>query len=84
MEPPVEPASGSRHARWRHALRQPSFPRALAIGAVLLFCWPFVRVPRLQLAEAWIHLTVSWALVIAGILAHARALVDAPDEGDDA
>jgi len=83
QEAPVHPASGSRRARWRLALRQPSFPRALAIVAVLLFCWPLVRVPRLGLGEAWVHLTVSWAFVIVAILARARALAE-PDEGDDA
>jgi hypothetical protein len=65
------------------SLRDPAFPAALAIIALLLFSWPFVRVPRLPLAHAWGHLFASWALAIAALFALSRALARrrGPDRG---
>jgi hypothetical protein len=66
-------AGSSRAQRLSAALRHPVFPAALGVAALLLVCWPFVRVPRLPLAHAWAHLTVAWALIIAALWALARA-----------
>jgi hypothetical protein len=63
----------SRSTRLGSALRQPIFPAALGAAALLLFCWPFVRVPPLPLLQAWAHLGAAWALVIAALWALARA-----------
>ncbi len=55
----------------------PSRLRAFAAGllasALLLFTWPFVRVPRLHLVPAFLHLLAAWVLTVAAlaVLAHA-------------
>ena len=46
----------------------------LAVLALLSFLWPFVRVPRLGLVEAWAHLFGAWAILIAALLALVGAL----------
>jgi hypothetical protein len=43
--------------------RNPAFAVALSVLAALLFCWPFVHVPRLSLWHAYLHLFGSWAAV---------------------
>jgi hypothetical protein len=45
----------------------------VALG-LLLFTWPFVRTPPLPLGHAYAHLLGSWLLVVAALLALARAL----------
>lgn len=47
---------------------------ALVAGGLLLFAWPFVRTPPLGIAAAYLHLLVSWVLVVAGLALLARAL----------
>jgi hypothetical protein len=37
---------------------------ALAAAALLLFCWPFLAVPRPSLAEAYRHVLASWAATV--------------------
>jgi len=56
----------------------------LVLVALLLFCWPFVRVPRLSLAEAWTHLLGAWALVIAALVLLSRAFGDGSPRRDPA
>ncbi len=46
---------------WRH----PVFAGALGVLAVLLFCWPFARVPPLSLWLAYLHMFGSWTAAIA-------------------
>jgi hypothetical protein len=77
------PSTRSFAARLVRALRDPGFPVALAVGALLLFSWPFVRVPRLDLAQAWVHVFAAWALAIASLAVFARALAGPDDEGRD-
>jgi hypothetical protein len=80
---PGAQSGGSRSGRLTEALRHPVFPAALAVAALLLFCWPFVRVPRLPLADAWAHLGAAWALVIVALWALSRAVPggDRDEEG---
>jgi hypothetical protein len=58
--PPARDASPARETPRLTAIAAP-----LALVALLLFCWPFVRVPRLSLGEAWAHLFGAWALLVA-------------------
>jgi hypothetical protein len=58
----------------RRILRHDAFPPSLAVGALLLFCWPIARYPRLPLVEGWLHLLGAWALAIAALALRARAL----------
>ena len=53
--------------------RQRAFAAALLVGGLLLFTWPFVRVPPLHVVPAFLHLAGAWALVVAGLalLSHA-------------
>jgi hypothetical protein len=85
VEPPEVPTgdesdavqAGTLRTLWSRAaasLRDPAFPAALACLALLLFCWPFLRVPRLPLAQAWAHLFASWAVAVLALAALARAL----------
>jgi hypothetical protein len=75
------PASRTLIRRLARALRGPGFPLALGVGSLLLFCWPFVRVPPPRLVHAWIHVFAAWALAILALALLARALA-APDDGD--
>jgi hypothetical protein len=52
---------------------------ALVVAGLLLFCWPFVRTPRLGLLGSYLHLLGSWAAVVAGIGMTARTLGGDPD-----
>lgn len=54
--------------------RHRAFAAGLLVIGLLLFTWPFVRAPALQLVPAYLHLLGSWALVIAAIFVMARAL----------
>jgi hypothetical protein len=49
----------------------------VALG-LLLFAWPFVRTPPLPLGPAYAHLLGAWLLVIASLVAMARALRPRP------
>jgi hypothetical protein len=55
-------------------LRQEAFAAGFLVAGLLLFTWPFVRVPRFHLVPAFLHLSVSWALIVVGLWAMARAL----------
>ena len=49
------------------------FAAGLLVTGLLLFTWPFVRVPRLHLVPAFLHLLAAWALVVAGLAVLSRA-----------
>ncbi|WP_242342772.1 hypothetical protein [Anaeromyxobacter terrae] len=71
-------------ARLRRVLRQRAFAVAFLVAGVLVFTWPFVRAPALQLVPAFVHLVVAWGLVVLGLAAMARALSRGePDAGGD-
>ena len=55
---------------------------ALALGGLLLFLWPFVRTPSLGIGASYLHLVVSWALVVGGLALLGRALGRSPGPGD--
>lgn len=72
-------------ARIRRVLRQRAFAAWFLVVGVLVFAWPFVRVPRFHLVPAFVHLVVAWALVLIGLAAMSRALRRAEREpGDEA
>lgn len=72
-------------ARIRRVLRQRAFAASFLVVGVLVFAWPFVRVPRFHLVPAFVHLVVAWALVVIGLAAMSRALRRAEREpGDEA
>jgi hypothetical protein len=54
---------------------------ALVVLGLLVFTWPFVRMPPLGLLGSYLHLLGAWLLVIAGTAATAKALGRGP--GDD-
>ncbi len=57
-----ETSADPRSARlWPH----PVLAAVLGTVALLLFCWPFVRVPRPTLPAAYLHMFGSWAAAIA-------------------
>lgn len=62
-------------------LREKAFATGFLVAGLLLFTWPFVRVPRFHLVPAFFHLSVSWALIVVGLWAMARALAR-EDEGE--
>jgi hypothetical protein len=70
------------------AAPRPSRRRAFAawvlVTGLLLFTWPFVRVPRFHVVPAWLHLLGAWALVVAALAALARALGREEAEDRDA
>jgi hypothetical protein len=79
----AESRSRSVVARLARALHEPELPIALGVGALLLFCWPFVRSPPLSIAEAFAHLFGAWLLTIAALALFARALARPAGEDRD-
>ena len=61
--------------------RQRAFASALLVVGLLLFTWPFVRVPPLHVVPAFLHLLGAWAIVVAGLALLARAV--GPERGRD-
>jgi len=56
-----ETSAPPRSARlWPH----PVLAGTLGAVALLLFCWPFVRVPRPTLLDAFVHTFASWVAAI--------------------
>ena len=47
-------------ARRRRLWPHPILAGALGVLLLLLFCWPFVQVPRPTLPVAFLHVFVSW------------------------
>jgi hypothetical protein len=47
---------------------------SLAALGLLLFVWPFVRTPPLDIGASYLHLMVSWVLVVTGLALLARSL----------
>lgn len=72
-------------ARIRRMLGQRAFAAWFLVAGVLVFAWPFVRVPRFHLVPAFVHLLIAWAFVVTGLAAMARALSRAEREpgGDE-
>jgi hypothetical protein len=66
--------------------RQRAFAVGLLVTGLLLFTWPFVRVPRFHVVAAYLHLLGAWAVVIAalGLLAGALAASARGRDGPDA
>jgi hypothetical protein len=56
------------------ATRLGVFAVSLLVTALLLFTWPFVRVPRLHLVPAYLHLVAAWTLVIGALIVLSRAV----------
>lgn len=54
--------------------RQRAFAGTLLIAGLLVFTWPFVRVPPLHVVPAFLHLLVAWALLVAGLAVLSRAV----------
>jgi hypothetical protein len=78
MSAHADPARESAPARdaspARETPRLTAIAAPLALVALLLFCWPFVRVPRLSLGEAWAHLFGAWALLVAMLFVLSRTI----------
>jgi hypothetical protein len=62
------------HGQANPALSGRAWGMALVVAGVLLFTWPFVRTPPLELAPAYLHLLGAWVVVIAGSWLTSRAL----------
>lgn len=65
----VEPDRTADRARARGAAAI-----SLAAFGLVLFAWPFVRTPPLGIGASYLHLIMSWVLVVAGLALLARAL----------
>ena len=70
----------SPEVRARRVLRHNAFAAVLGLLALLLFCWPWVRVPRLSVSQAYLHLFGVWAVLVAVIFWMSRALVPTEPE----
>lgn len=78
-----DPASdaGRRTRLWPH----PTLASLLAVALLLLFCWPFVEVPRPSLPAAFLHVFVCWTAAIGLLWWISRGYGRGPgaDRGDD-
>ncbi len=86
----VRPRSRRTHTtrvplRWRarRVLGDGLFTGALALVALLLLCWPFVRTPPLDAAAALGWSFAIWAGLIAALAASMAARVRGPGRGGD-
>ena len=70
--------------RTRGTWRNPAVAGGLAVVAVLLFCWPFVRAPRLDLRETFLHLFAAWGVVILLLWRTSRRLGSGLEPGGPA
>jgi hypothetical protein len=50
------------------------FAGGLLVTGLLLFTWPFVRVPRFHLVPAYLHILGAFTLVVAALFAMTRAM----------
>ncbi len=66
-----------RRRLWPH----PILAGALGVVVLLLFCWPFVQVPRPTLPAAFVHVFVSWAAAIGLLWWISRGSGRGPDAG---
>jgi drug/metabolite transporter superfamily protein YnfA len=46
----------------------------LAVIALMLFTWPFVRSPRLDIGRSYAHLLGAWAAVVVALALLGRAI----------
>jgi hypothetical protein len=51
-------------SRWE---TQRVWAASIVAGGLLLFTWPFVRTPRLDLALTYAHFLGAWAAVVAAL-----------------
>lgn len=61
--------------RAQRVLRHNAFAAVLGLLGLLLFCWPWVRVPRLSVSQVFLHLFGAWAILVAVMFGMSRALV---------
>jgi membrane associated rhomboid family serine protease len=60
--------------RGRRLLRYNAFSALSGLLALLLFCWPWVRVPRLSVSQAYLHFFGVWAILVIVMFFMSRAL----------
>jgi len=68
--------SGKIVPRRTRSRQSPALAWALGVLASFLFSWPLMRVPRLTLGLASLHLFASWAAGIVVLLWMSRRLGD--------
>jgi hypothetical protein len=64
-------------------LRRGAWATSIVVVGLLLFTWPFLRVPLLGIGRSYAHLIGSWAVVVAALALLARALARRGSSGDD-
>jgi hypothetical protein len=68
------------HVHERHGPRagrldvERAWAASILVLGVLLFTWPFLRTPLLDIGRTYAHLLVGWALIVAALFAMSRAL----------
>jgi hypothetical protein len=68
--------------RARRVLRYNAFAALLGLVALLFFCWPWVRVPRLSVSQAYLHFFGTWGILVIVMFWMSRALVPPEPEED--
>ncbi len=61
--------------------RHNAMAAVLGILGLLLFCWPWVRVPRLSVSQTYLHLFGAWALLVTAAFWMSRAAAPSEPEG---
>ena len=75
------------HVHERHGPRagrldvERAWAASILVLGVLLFTWPFLRTPLLDIGRTYAHLLVCWALIVAALFAMSRALRPSGERG---
>lgn len=62
-------------------LRRGAWAASIAVLGLLLFTWPFVRVPPLGIGASYAHLLGAWAAIVVALAFLSRAIGRARSRG---
>ena len=62
-------------------LRERAFAASILVAGLLLFVWPFVRTPPLDIGGSYAHLVGAWGVIVGLLALLARALGGGDDAG---
>jgi hypothetical protein len=63
-------------------VRQTAWAASIAVLGLLLFTWPFVRTPPLDIGASYAHLLGAWAAIVVALASLSRAIGRARSRGD--
>lgn len=69
----MSPRADGTSPRERH-VRHGAWAASVAVLGVLLFTWPLLRTPALDLGRSYAHLLGAWALIVVALALLSRAL----------